>query len=523
MPTRRNERVRQPLAWLVALAIVLLLAAYTLSYPLNHDVGSYLHIARVMLEGETLYTTFIEVNPPLYAYLAMVPVQLAAGLDLSAVRIMQVLLLVVSLAAIVWAGALAGARGENRRLGGPLVALALGLPLLGLAGVDFGQREHLMVVLTAPWLVLAARRALDDPPATRPAVVAGVLAGVGFSMKPHFVVLWLALEVVLVLRSKAGPRHVLRAETLAVVGVLLAYAAFVVLVHPEYLGLLWEAGPLYADYLSVDRLRLFGNRYSVLLGATVLAAVFCPPSRVAKSYVSLLLVAAVLAFFMAVGQGKGWLYHFFPAFAWSVAAVVLLVADYFTTAWRGGERMSAGRVFAVVLLLSVGALSAGSLVVHHRTLAEARSEYVAEMSSYFAEHDVHSIAILTPSLPAVFPLVNYAGVEWTAPFSSLWWVAAAHDDDPAGAEPGAVPAPRDSVEAAFVGLMASRLASRAPDVVLVDTTRVERLGGRPFPYVGYLSQHAGFEAMWSRYERRGTLGPFDLYSRASAAGSEPRR
>jgi hypothetical protein len=510
-------------AWALAAASCAVFGVFALTYPLNHDVGSYLHIARVMLEGETLYTTFIEVNPPLYAYLAMLPVQLAAGLDLSAVRLMQISILTVSLAAVAWSGVLAGAGDGDSRLRGPLAALALGLPVLGLAGVDFGQREHLMVVLTAPYLVLAARRGLGRPAGRAAALAAGLLAGVGFSLKPHFVVLWLAIELVLLVRSKAGLRSVLRAETIAVVGFFVAYAGFVLLVHPEYLPLLWKAGPLYADYLSVDRLRLFGNRYSVLLGATVFAVLVYVPSRAAKPLVSVLLLAAGLAFLMAVGQGKGWLYHFYPALAWTVAAAVLLVADYFASAWRSADRMSAGRVLVIVLLLTVGALATGSLVVHHRVLADARREYVAEQSRYFSEHGVRSIAILSPSLPAAFPLVNYTGVEWAAPFPSLWWVAAAHENDSPAEGPAAVPMPRSAIEAEFLELMASGVASRPPDIVLVDTTRIERLGGRPFPYPEYLSQHAGFASMWSRYESRGTLGPFDLYRRTSPEGAEPRR
>lgn len=511
------------LAWTLTFGGLFALGIFVMNYPLNHDVGSYLHIARVMLEGETLYTTFIEVNPPLYAYLAMLPVQLAAVLDLSAVWLMQILVLVASLAAVAWSGALAGAGGGDFRLRGPLVAIAFGLPVLGLAGVDFGQREHLLVALTAPWLVLAARRGLGRPVEGAPAVAAGLLAAFGFSLKPHFVVLWFALELVLLLRSRAGLRSLLRAETIALVGFFVAYAGFVLLVHPEYLRLLWEAGPLYADYLSVDRLRLLGNRYSVLLGATVFAVLVYAPSRAAKAFVSVLLVSAGLAFLMAVGQGKGWLYHFFPALAWTVAAGVLLVSDYFASAWRSGERMSVGRVLVVVLLLTVGALGAGSLVVHHRTLAAARAEYVAEQSGYFAENGVRSIVILSPSLPAAFPLVNYAEVEWAAPFPSLWWVAAAHADDLPAEASDAVPMPRSAIEAEFLELMASTVARRPPDVILVDTTRIERLGGRPFPYVEYLSRHAAFDAMWSRYEDGGTLGPFDLYSYSTMAGTQPRR
>jgi hypothetical protein len=482
---------------------------YAFSYPLNHDVGLSLYLARAMLKGEVLYTTLIEVNPPLYVYLAMIPAWLASMLHLSAVRLMQGSILVLSFATIFWAGVLAGA-GSSSRLRRLLVTIALAVPVLGLAGVDYGQREHLLVALTAPYLVLVARRELGAMPGRLSAVLAGLTAGIGFALKPHFIVLWLALELVFLVRSDSRLRSWLRTEAAAVQVVFVVYLAFVLLVHPEYLPLLREVGPRYADFWTVDGFGfLFGNRYFVLLAATVGAFFVCAPSRDLRPFIVTFLIPAAFGFLMAVGQGKGWLYHFYPALAWTVAAGILLLADFVATTYRDTSRATLGRSLAIVLLIAVGALSAGSLVTYHRALGEARTEYVTDQSRFLESNDLRSLFILSPSLATTFPLVNYVDADWASPFASLWWISALHGDE----SPDVVPVARDSMEIEFLDMLVSSLVRRPPDIILIDTAGIGRSAGGPFPYVAYLSQHPDFEALWNLYRDMGIRGPFELYLR----------
>lgn len=511
------------LVWLAVALVCAGSSLFILDYPLNHDVGWHLHMARGLLAGESLGETLIEINPPLYAYLATLPAALAGVTGLPIVGVAKLTVLLVSLLIVVWVGNLASFDESEQRYDPPLVTFALALPLLALVGIDFGQREHLMVVLSAPYLVLTARRELPGDVGRATAMAVGVVAAVGFSLKPHFVLLWLGLEGVLFLRSRSLRRTWLRPESVAVQVFLVVYAAYLVLDRPEYLRLLFDAGPVYARFWAVDRLGLlFGNRYFVFLAAVVAAAVVSRPARTRRPFIGVFLIVAPFAFIMAVGQGKGWLYHFFPALAWTTVAAVLIVADFLIAAYRSRQAVTPARMGTVVLVVAIGVLSAGSLVRYHRALAESRFAFLAEHQAYLARHEVRSLLVLSPALPAAFPLVNYADVDWPAPVPSLWWVSALHGTDrPRDGSP-----PRfshaGSIERRLRGAFVSSWLRQPPDVVFVDTAPVASGSSRRFPYVDYLSEEPGFAELWEEYERAEGIGRFEVFSRALVRPEEPR-
>lgn len=506
-----GETGSRRLAWALALATCTALGFYALSFPLNHDAGWYLYLARRILAGDKLYTDLIEVNPPLYTYLAIIPSAIARLLDVPAARTLQVSILVAALGSCVWAGRLASRLAGGRPV---LVVLAFAIPLLGLAGLDLGQREHLMVALTAPYLVLAARQVTGGDTSRVGALAAGLAAGVGFSLKPHFVLAWLAVETWLVARSPRRVRSPRRTEAVTVLVFFIVYAALVLLVYPAYARLLWHAGHLYTGFWAIDGLGLYVNRYSLLLAATVIAAWACRPSGRVQALVQLLLIVATTGLLVAVVQGKGWLYHYYPVLAWTMAAMILVVVEFCVKAWRDPAGVGPLNGLAVVVVLAVTALSTGSLFGYQQDLRRARLDYLAVQARFIEENHVQSLVILSPSLLSGFPLVNYTEIDWAAPFPSLWWVVGAHPDyaPRAGETPGA-PVASDSVEEVFLRKMVNGMVSASPDVVMVDTASIAAASETPFPYVAYFSQAPGFDSFWSHYGRVGSVESFIVYVR----------
>src|SRR5581483_2686228 len=128
--------------------------------PLNHDVGAVLQWSGRMLAGERLYVDINDVNPPLIYWLNLIPAGLARAAQLAAPRAF-----VLTVLATI-AGMLLLARPLFHKLAPPGSFTALALPGLALfvllvyPQTSFGQREHLLAILTLPYLLLASLRGL---------------------------------------------------------------------------------------------------------------------------------------------------------------------------------------------------------------------------------------------------------------------------------------------------------------------------------------------------------------------------
>lgn len=313
--------------------LTLILSVHALSYPLNHDAAWYLYVAGEVLEGADLSSAIIDINVPLSTYLSMIPVRLSTigGLPIEMTFELSVLLL--ALAVTAWSGFLV------TRVGGASLAqmLALGLVLafLGVPGTDFGQREHLMVILTAPYAIVVWQRISGHSVRRFLGVAAGAAAAVGFSLKPHFVLIWLTLEAWCVLRTGSRGRSgtVRRAEAFTVAVMGFAFALFVALRHPAYLELLREARSLYWDFNKQPILLVVAAPVLMPLGLGALALLqrLGPASELARVY----LVFSVAAFFAFVIQGKGWTYHEYPVVAGVLVFTVLFVYEVGTRSAQG--------------------------------------------------------------------------------------------------------------------------------------------------------------------------------------------
>jgi hypothetical protein len=75
------------------------------------------------------------------------------------------------------------------------------MPLILLvATYDFGQREHLMLAASLPYLVLAARRAEGVPTSRVLAIGVALLAALFFALKPHFLAIPALVELYVLCR-----------------------------------------------------------------------------------------------------------------------------------------------------------------------------------------------------------------------------------------------------------------------------------------------------------------------------------
>jgi hypothetical protein len=393
------------------------------------DTGWLLYAAARMLDGATLYVDLVEVNPPLIVWLNVIPVALARASALSPILVYRVLVLMVVLISV-----LVSARLVGRGMAGEpkervrLFVLFLLFGMLTLAREDYGEREHLLLALTAPYILLAWLRA-ETVSVSRPVAVAiGLAAGVGIALKPYFALLWLGLEVYLWAESRSR-RPSLKVESLMVVGVGAAYLAAVLLWAPQYLGIVrLMAGPYYhflSNSLGVTA--LLGDGAVIPLAAMFAYLALHRLSRRQRLSAVLLVTTAAL-YASAVLQHKGWRYHFYPSMALGMVLLGWLVADL-----RRRPVSLTGRAYfgmAAAGVAGVVAWTAAAAVVQSIDPRDRRYDADPDVARLIpvvrSDGAGGSVMVFSWSIASTYPLVNYSGVESASRFNSMWMLGAVY-------------------------------------------------------------------------------------------------
>lgn len=202
-----------------------------------------------------------------------------------------------------------------------LLAVVLLLPLRTLQRNDFGEREHLLLILTVPYLIVCVFRGMGKQLESHLLFYSGILAAAGMALKPNFLLLWIFLEVYLCGVCRAGAPWK-RTESRVIGLLLLAYAVVTIIFFGEYIQLMrWAVGTYGAFNSPVSEMVDAGLNTAIAL----IFFLIVQPCPVNPQLLGVLL-CSILAFLVnALMQGNASLYHFYPANALSMLAIVTVV------------------------------------------------------------------------------------------------------------------------------------------------------------------------------------------------------
>jgi hypothetical protein len=527
--SRRLTLLEQgPLFNAAIFACIALTLAGQLSRPAPPDMAFLLYAAGRLLDGATLYRNVVEINPPLVIWLN-VPIELLAR----TAHVSEFVVYRLVTAAVV--GALFGFSYQLLRwyvlpdqpAYGRYLLLLLCFALFPLAGDDFGQREHFVLALLTPYILLvaaqrrgAALRGVGPHRSER--VVIGVLAGVALALKPHFVLAWLALVFFQPARGRwrAAPEV---AWTLTFLGV---YAVIVLLATPEYLTMALALGPAYLRYLREPwySLLLLAPGAPLVIFSLLAAAVLRRFSR--DPVLWLLLATEVVACYLAgMAQQKGLRYHFYPSFALAFVLLGLVAADAPRAAGRLSERLYARvvRVLAVTIALVVVGL--GLIAAAGGTPADrrARGELDDLASLVRARAAGGSIGVLSYRIDGAFPLVNYAGVRLASRFPHLWLFPASYLDslEAGGALVYNRPDQMQAPERYLWDTVQEDLVEAQPRLLLVLRPARDdaRNGLRRLHYIQYFERDPELAKLFRRYELVADKGEYEVYEQVKSGAT----
>ncbi len=323
-------RHSQAIVFLLWLAAIVLLGWNTQNHLLmNSDVSWFMHAADRLLSGGTYAKDYFEVNPPLTIYLSIPPVLLAKSLGLENQLASRIYIFVIGLVSLFVCHRLLGhIVSQTNKTFHAVFLLVLAAIYFMMPLSDLGQREHLLVMLTMPYFLLAASRIEAYQPVTlRLALVTGIMAGIGFAIKPFFYAPFIMVECYLA-TSRRSRASRMRTETIAVLCVLAAYIAVIGLFHRDYLTdiLPFITQYYYQSYSSSLSLLIFNhNTYFIVLA--ILTSILSLQKSDQQVLLNILMCATIGFFISYLMQRTHWYYHIYPMLALSTLLIAMSLSE----------------------------------------------------------------------------------------------------------------------------------------------------------------------------------------------------
>lgn len=445
------------------------------------DHAYQLHLARSVLDGAVLYVDVAasDMHPPLFTWLMMAVEGLARALGVDALHLFPAVIAglgLCSLGLCWWVSARS-----------PMVLAGVLLAVFPLSDAFFGQGEHIAVLCALPYLFAAAR---DVPVGGRGARAGlALLAALGMAMKPHFALVWVAVE--LYRARQFGWRSLWRLESVAIGSVFLLYLLATALLHPQFFALIPWLAELYPRFFPTPLPVMLGDpRAGLLLAAVVAAFAFRDAPEWTRS-ARMLALAALALFAAMLLQHKGWGYHWYPTVALSISVLGIALRRV----------LLRGAAVAVPLLAAVSLVLASGQALRVAHLLQRPPTELAQTQSLVAAHaGGRPVAALSQYIQAGFPLVGTLDVAWALPYAHLWMVRAIQ----------ALPAERAAhyrpLEAAIRDRIWEAIGRERPRLLLV-----ERAVGPGIDMRAWFETDPRFRALFARATLAGTTSSYDAY------------
>lgn len=440
--------------------MVLISAIQAAAY-LNHDVAWFAWGANRMAHGAVLGRDLIEPNFPL-AYLIYFPALLFSSIiGLSAAVKLWVVCL-IGLSGILCARRL---KKHDRIAFLTVFGLfcALAMPR------EYGQREHIAFLLVLPYCI-------SSKDARAPAILVGVMAGIGFAIKPHFLIALAVVEI---------GRKPFRIEQLSLIAAGALYAAVILLFFRPFV---FEMLPVtHAVYWAFDRSGQLGE----IAVAASMAAITLMASQTARSRTAKTLAIAAAGFLLAaIAQQRLYSYQLLPMWGFiSVSSAVLLA-----------NRRKLYRMIGFSLIGGV-AVATGPASVKWWHDSEDRQSTIPQLIALLDQRASFTVFSVHP-YPA-FPTALHTWATYTGLSNSHWFL-------PAVAQSGGFN--KDAVKQA-IRLARADLAS-FPAIVVVDTNWRRHTESDPhWNGLDFLLRDTAIRKMWKKYQFVKSVGPYDFYVR----------
>jgi hypothetical protein len=404
-------------------------------------------------------------------------------------------------------------------------------------------------MLTLPYFLLLSTTIDKKIVSASLKVVVAIFAGIGFSIKPQFCIVYFLSELYFLIQAKRFAQ-LIRMESIIVISIFSIYLISTYLLYPAYFHLIIpQALEFYyqgADSVKIAPTQLPTFIFSILI---ILFYFIEFKNRHFKSLSNTLLVALIGFILVYLLQFNSWEYHFFPAYSLSLilayvsasqfyfsenlnllkklSYITLLILFYIFYIHYGlGDGVSYYWITGLTILCLVSfLLKKGKLLSVISILLviffyPISTDYIGYINfknqkkiyqpliNFIHTHAYHqSVYFLAATLDYEYPIVDYAGAKHVSRFPYLLWMPAyikqmlKNPNDLDGLK-------QKKNYQYFMNLLIKDIDSKKPKFIFIDSS--EKIGTIAFQVSGvkFLSlflRTPEFKILWKNYRYLTTI------------------
>jgi hypothetical protein len=480
----------------------------------NADVSWLIVICEKLLDGQKLYVDIMEANPPFSVALYFAPVWLARKLGVSAELMVQCYVYLVFFAALALSVAVVGRGRMFRDLPARWIYPALAVLLLLVPGGNFGQREHLGMMLFMPMLFLMMWRAeAANPPPVGLAVLVGLAASVLMLVKPHWA-LGIALPYLVICWHRRAILAGVTVENIVIGTICASYLAIALVWFPEFFDALLPK--LIRYYISLRT-----DAHLVVVVPTFVAFVAFIALQLQKSTWRIdvvIALASATGFFIAmVYLGKYWGNHQYPYQIALLTGLLIAIGSRYRHIEEVDRKDAANirlHVVAAFAVIVVFSISQQFPARPEKSLADAiKGRYGAP-----------TIVQVSSDLAVGTPLTRMVNGRWLTAYAQDWLGAHALW----GLEQGWFQGDDERVARQdlddYTNYLNTVIREQKPDILLLDRMEKTPSWREPFRHlppiwIVWMRQNPEFQRLMGDYEEIAKGDYIEVYARKMTAAN----
>ena len=466
---------RKSFLFIFGLLCVYALAALLQSqFTINWDTAWDIDIAKKLLNNGNYHHDFFDLNPPLIIYLLTPVLAFQSLFNLSSQVSLDLYIFLLSIISLFLCHI------ELKKIYTPAKQAFIQIYILVLACIylllpltDFGEREHLLVMFAMPYILLCTRRLTGHQIPRIEAITIGIFAGIGFAIKPYFILVPLLIE----LHSLYFTRKLffcIRPEFIIVLAIYTSHFILTFFIHSDYFSIVAPTAIQFyyggfTDAWSIVLVNI--NTYFLILATLVF--IFISRKNIFNNINSVIFTAFIAYILIYLIQHSDWKYHILPAFSLGILLIFLALTEI----WPEIQLASKTKQCLLALFACTTLSMPLTLLINYYYLGVEIKKHTVVLTHFLQEHAKNKSVLFIDASPREFyPAINASSVKNASRFLHMFWLPCI------AKHPGST----FTLEESLNQLMIEDIEQNKPDYIFFDIKKYKTFyEGVMFNYLDY--------------------------------------